>query len=763
MSDRWHQKSVKRSGGIKDQVYRRDIDGTAKMKHLAEIYKTAEKSIVERLKVMTNGSPTKAFLEEQKKAIDEILKRLHKEGAEAVKDGVGATYRGGFRAGRSELIQAGVLSAESQAEMGNIHTKAADIYAGQVLSRLADVETTAGRTVKDIYNQVRLNTELAGAVTGVETVSNAQKRLERASKNGGLVAFVDKAGRQWNMSSYTEMLARTTLMQVHNRAKELEFMDHGEDLIVVSSHLPTCDMCLPYNGAILSLSGSNPDYPSLEQAETAGLFHPNCRHSFSLYIDPNGAKLNAEPDVADLRLDEAFDLAENDPRRNGYSIPLDSDMLEGQEMHIDQYIDENGKNRIRLTGKITEKYHGEFYKALKALGKIQGNTYKDAKDLEFHADPSGNKSGKLDFSAGSARGKWVLSDGRNACSFVEGNGARISFFHVGNYRIPYEALRGLFSIDIEAGGNVKPVEKLREILSPTGMNLEKLIAERTAQDKDIYKMRLILWQMNENTHNDKTGTNLYNALSAELAKHGVDKSALSELEWREVAEGHSAFVWKDRSKEYEKLGARYIFSGFNAATDFDVGLVADTFVKNGIGHISSLKRALTGAFEELPAGSSSTPHGLNRKDLDTGGANGVFARLLTNSANGEKYESSFRGEGIKFIYDLKILDRTDWYCYNRDEFGTTSGSTWYNRPGTTDFVAKEQRRYNPGNEMIFREGIHPSNIRLIVCADTKQKKSLEQALSDRGISEINGVPVGKFIIVQKYISVDALKRNIKTP
>lgn len=46
-------------------------------------------------------------------------------------------------------------------------------------------------------------------------------------------------------------------------------------------------MCAPWNGKVLSLTGQTPGYPTLEEAEGAGLFHPNCRHASSLYIPEN--------------------------------------------------------------------------------------------------------------------------------------------------------------------------------------------------------------------------------------------------------------------------------------------------------------------------------------------------------------------------------------------------------------------------------------------------------------------------------------------
>jgi len=108
--------------------------------------------------------------------------------------------------------------------------------------------------------------------------------MQKVSEDAGITAFIDKRGRSWNMASYTDMLCRTSSMQIFHQAKTNEYLAHGEDLVIVSSHYPTCDKCAPWNGKVLSLTDETPGYPTMEEAKAAGLFHPNCRHTYGLYI-----------------------------------------------------------------------------------------------------------------------------------------------------------------------------------------------------------------------------------------------------------------------------------------------------------------------------------------------------------------------------------------------------------------------------------------------------------------------------------------------
>ncbi|MGI6076181.1 MAG: phage minor capsid protein [Pyramidobacter sp.] len=271
----------------------RKVEGEAQAKRLIALYRNAEADIVSRLQRMIDKygtdagkKPSVRLLRQQYKVIRRELKRLDAAGRQEAATMVGKTYNGGFAVARRQLKDAGIVSGLS-AEMSGVHKKALAVYSEQVQSRLSDLVTSAGRTVGDIYRQLQLNTTLAGAVAGTQTLKHVQDKMARLAEKGGLISFVDSAGRNWNMGSYVEMLSRTTLMQVHNAATWNEFAAHGEDLIQISYHTPTCGLCAPWNGKVLSLTGKTPGYPTLAEAEGAGLFHPNCRHASSLWLPDN--------------------------------------------------------------------------------------------------------------------------------------------------------------------------------------------------------------------------------------------------------------------------------------------------------------------------------------------------------------------------------------------------------------------------------------------------------------------------------------------
>lgn len=164
-----------------------------------------------------------------------------------------------------------------------LHTEAIKLLGENMSMRMEDAITRIGRQVEDVFREAGLNALQEGTLLG-EARREVTREMVRGLEERGITAFVDKAGREWSLSSYGEMVARTTSREAVNEGIVNEAAELGEDLVEVSSHADPCPLCEPWEGAILSLSGTSSEYPSLQEAEEDGLFHPNCIHSMSVYI-----------------------------------------------------------------------------------------------------------------------------------------------------------------------------------------------------------------------------------------------------------------------------------------------------------------------------------------------------------------------------------------------------------------------------------------------------------------------------------------------
>ena len=139
------------------------------------------------------------------------------------------------------------------------------------------------RNAEDAYTKIMANAT-TGLLAGTDTRIQASQKMLNEMAAKGITSFVDKAGRNWSLSAYAEMCARTVsahaALQGHlERQQEL-----GEDLVKVSSIGTTCPICQRWQGVVLSISGQSPKYKSLESAREDGLFHPNCKHTIGMHI-----------------------------------------------------------------------------------------------------------------------------------------------------------------------------------------------------------------------------------------------------------------------------------------------------------------------------------------------------------------------------------------------------------------------------------------------------------------------------------------------
>lgn len=136
-----------------------------------------------------------------------------------------------------------------------------------------------GKATREMITQ-----NIAKGITAGEALSNVKKSIKATLEEQGLSALKDKGGKTWQLDTYAEMLFRTKAVEARNRGLVNRVVENGYDLVEVSSHPSSCDLCGPWQGMILSTTGATPGYRTVDEAESEGLFHPNCRHAINVLI-----------------------------------------------------------------------------------------------------------------------------------------------------------------------------------------------------------------------------------------------------------------------------------------------------------------------------------------------------------------------------------------------------------------------------------------------------------------------------------------------
>jgi hypothetical protein len=108
----------------------------------------------------------------------------------------------------------------------------------------------------------------------------AAKILAKLRDTIGGGNFITINGRDYNLKSYAELVARTRMRESQTEATKELAKQFDNDLVQFSKHDNPCEDCAQYEGEVFSLSGDSDEYDKLpEEAEPP--VHPNCEHNLN--------------------------------------------------------------------------------------------------------------------------------------------------------------------------------------------------------------------------------------------------------------------------------------------------------------------------------------------------------------------------------------------------------------------------------------------------------------------------------------------------
>lgn len=259
------------------------------LKLLKVAYEEAESEI---LTATSFGSYNRRQIQKQ---IIKVMQNLGEEARKFLEEQIPEHYKLGANEAVQQLDD--IAAALNAAKNFNvIHKEAIFALIDDVGRSFATAMTGVSRSSQTLLNQAtrdEITQRLAiGKVTGA-TRKEIVKDIKAALKSEGLEALRDRAGKPWTLDRYAEMLFKTKFVEARNRGFANRMVENGYDLVQVSDHLQECELCRPWEGRILSLTGSTDGYPSVADAQAGGLFHPSCRHSINVMIPELAVKTRA--------------------------------------------------------------------------------------------------------------------------------------------------------------------------------------------------------------------------------------------------------------------------------------------------------------------------------------------------------------------------------------------------------------------------------------------------------------------------------------
>lgn len=257
---------------------------------LVKLYTNTTQSIVKKMETMPAGT-----LYQRKLVLNQITKEIATLGVDTgkwVQANIPVQYRLGMQTAITQLKILDFLPLKTDALFTTINREAVKAMVDDTSRSFADALSTVGRSVKNIQAdmfQQEIKARLAEGQISGETRKAIQADIKQKIQEQGITALKDKAGREWSLDRYSEMLARTKLAEARNTGLSNKMLENGNDLVQVSSNGSSHPACADYEGQILSISGQSNEYPSVDEAEADGLFHPNCMHTLNA-IEPSLAE-----------------------------------------------------------------------------------------------------------------------------------------------------------------------------------------------------------------------------------------------------------------------------------------------------------------------------------------------------------------------------------------------------------------------------------------------------------------------------------------
>ena len=274
---------------------------------------------------------------------------------------------------------------------------------------------------------------------------------------------------------------------------------------------------------------------------------------------------------------------------------------------------------------------------------------------------------------------------------------------------------GLVKVEVPSGTDPEVTEQVLGEILEKDLGIPDALGEVPEEAEREYKMARYKWQ---------------HMVTGDLTPEQMEQA--EKLHREEVFPGYTTLV--ERGKHEEYLG-RY-GEDIRAIHHLWTGSAKSIYRILTQGLMCTTERYSRGV---MKSGMSSTT------DIDTGGADSVFTRIANEAERGKM-------NGAVVVFKPEVFDRTDWYSYNYDTYGSTDDEYFVDRlsPDTIfDKITNPNSYYSSCNEQMFRTGIGAGFVESIEVGGSDSRDGIIAELRSMGLEEINGKPIEEVVILRK--------------
>lgn len=198
---------------------------------------------------------------------------------------VADAYEQGAARAADEIIGLQVSAPEIPGAFTGVSREAVAALQDSITGSLRASRDLIGRQAQDVLAREGRRTALRAILGADGSPRAARRQLALRLRQQGVTGFVDKSGRAWGMTDYTDMAARTVTREAAMQGAMDRMAAHGINVARWSTHGDACHICSPWLGRLVSLDGDTRDLDGEAVADfgsTPGIpAHPRCRCSLA--------------------------------------------------------------------------------------------------------------------------------------------------------------------------------------------------------------------------------------------------------------------------------------------------------------------------------------------------------------------------------------------------------------------------------------------------------------------------------------------------
>lgn len=337
---------------------------------LQKIYLIARNDLLNTI-INAKGVGTKTYYNTVLQQVNKELAKLQKASDSYISTEIPGEYKKALDE-TYDYFQKNHLLMKPPGAFASLHTEAIELLAREMQYNIRQGHAQVGRQILRYLNESQDEALRAAGVAasaekaaGGRTILDMKKNMISKLQTEGFMTVQYGAGEKAyhvSLDSYTMLCARSTTREAGNLARENQLIANGYDLVEMTSHFPTCEVCASLQGRIYSISGNDKRFPPLSVAFSSGYHnvHPNCRHSVHPWIED--FKTPDEVKAAMEQSGQPFADNRGEKEKGLYN----KQQVENRQTRQDLYQYERYKAKL---GSDAPKSFSAFRKAKKADGE----------------------------------------------------------------------------------------------------------------------------------------------------------------------------------------------------------------------------------------------------------------------------------------------------------------------------------------------------------------------------------------------------------